>query len=73
MYYYYGFLFFVPDSGFANQLKVAAESLYSFAKTYTGKYTDCVHDAGDFYRYGCHLLYETLFYYMLNIMLIMLY
>ena len=55
MYYYYGFLFFVPDSGFANQLKVAAESLYSFAKTDTGKYTDCVHDAGDVYRYGCHL------------------
>jgi len=41
----------ISDSDFAGKLLSAAESLYTFAKTYTGKYTDCVHDAGDFYRY----------------------
>ena len=38
------------DTAFADSLLVAAKSLYSFASKNRGKYTDCVHNAAEFYR-----------------------
>ncbi|KAH3741117.1 endoglucanase E-4-like [Dreissena polymorpha] len=37
------------DTNFASNLLEAAKGLYTFAKAYRGKYTDCVSQARDFY------------------------
>lgn len=50
------FQFCVLDTAFAGKLLEAAKSLYEFANKYRGKYTECVHNAAEFYRY-----YSTLF------------
>lgn len=38
------------DTAYANQLLTHARQLYSFADTYKGKYSDCITDAGNYYR-----------------------
>lgn len=41
----------IADAVFATKLLTAAESLYTFAKSNRGLYSECILEAKDFYRY----------------------
>lgn len=43
-------LVFADESNYANELLIHARQLYSFAKNYPGKYSDCITDVKAFYN-----------------------
>ncbi|MBU6950838.1 glycoside hydrolase family 9 protein [Hahella sp. HN01] len=55
------------DSAYANTLLTHARQLYEFANTYRGKYSDCITDAGSYYKswsgYQDELVWSALWLY----------
>ncbi|MDG9667268.1 glycoside hydrolase family 9 protein [Hahella sp. CR1] len=55
------------DSAYANTLLTHASQLYEFANTYRGKYSDCITDAGSYYKswsgYQDELVWSALWLY----------